>query len=135
VNSLERYIEFIVQPTFDDFSSHPGSVRHAYLACLAIYHAVDRASFPAKPGNLLENWRRRSLEFRLVEEVALHFKHVKSNAQKQAEKTLPADTLTLAHPLGLTGDGEGLETRNLRFVLRDAISFLRQEADTNDSGR
>jgi len=129
VDTLARYIEVIVEPTFEDFKRNPGSVRHAYLACLVAYHAIDRVTFPASPGNLLKEWREESLEFMLVEQVALHLKHVKSDWAKWAEKALPADTLLITHPLGLRGEGEGLETRNLFFVVRDVIKFLRQKAE------
>jgi hypothetical protein len=129
LEGLSRYLEVIVEPTFEDFKRNPGSVRHAYLACLVTYHAIDRVTFPAKPGNLLDKWRDESLEFMLVEQVALHLKHVKSDFAKWAAKALPPDKLLITHPLGLAGDGEGLETRNLFFVVRDAIKFLRQQAD------
>jgi hypothetical protein len=129
VQNLKRYIEIIVEPTFEDFKRNAGSVRHAYLACLVTYHAIDRVTFPTKPGNLLDEWRAASLEFMLVEQVALHLKHVKSDFAKWAAKASPPDTLLITHPLGLTGDGEDLETRNLFFVVRDAIKFLHQQAD------
>jgi hypothetical protein len=93
---------------------------------LVTYHAIDRLTFPARPGNLLEQRRKDSLEFFLVEQVALHLKHVKSDFAKWAAKALPPDALLITHPLGLGGDGEGLETRNLFFVVRDAIKFLHQ---------
>ena len=127
---LNRYIELIVEPTFEDFKRHPDSVRHAYLACLVTYHAIDRATYPSAPGNLLNEWREESIEFMLIEQVALHLKHVKSDFAKWAKKTLPADTLLITHPLGLNGDGEGLETRNLFFVVRDAIRFLREKVSS-----
>jgi len=68
------------------------------------------------------------MEFMLIEQVALHLKHVKSDFAKWAEKALPADTLLITRPLGLQGDGTGLETRHLHFLVRDAIKFLKQKA-------
>jgi hypothetical protein len=129
VQSLKRYLELIVEPTFEDFKRNPGSVRHAYLACLVTYHAVDRVTFPAKPGNLVDKWRQESFEFTLIEQIALHLKHVKSDFAKWAAKALPPDTLLITHPLGLAGDGEGLETRSLFFLVRDAIKFLHRQTD------
>jgi hypothetical protein len=32
VKTLARYLEIIVDPTFDEFHGNRGSVRHAYLA-------------------------------------------------------------------------------------------------------
>src|SRR5665213_1581849 len=89
VNALARYLELIVDPTFAEFKRDPTSVRRAYLSCVVIYHAIDRAAFPAKPRALLEDWRKQSLEFKLVETVALSFKHVKSDDEK---RPLPKDT-------------------------------------------
>jgi hypothetical protein len=78
MNTLQSYIEQIVEPTFEDFRRNPQSVRHAYLACLVTYHAIDRATYPRPVGNLLNEWREESMEFMLIEQVALHLKHVKS---------------------------------------------------------
>ena len=50
-------------------------MRHAYLACVAILHAVDRAAYPGDAIALAEQWREEFQEFMLVEEVAQHFKH------------------------------------------------------------
>ena len=52
MNDLARYIEVIVEPTFEDFRRNSTSTRHAFLTCVAIYHAVDRVSYPKKPGSL-----------------------------------------------------------------------------------
>ncbi len=125
MEDLQRYLDLIVGPTFEDFKRNPGSVRHAYLACLVAYHAIDRVSYPGSPGNLRKEGCEQSIEFMLIEQVALHLKHVKSDFAKWAAKALPPDALLITHPLGLVGDGEGLETRNLYFVVRDAIKFLR----------
>lgn len=125
MDTLAGYIEQIVEPTFDDFKRNAGSFRHAYLACLVTYHAIDRASYPAVPGNLAKEWREQSMEFILIEQVAFHLKHVKSDFAKWAKKALPRDKLLITHPLGLDGDGENLETRSLYFLVRDAISFVR----------
>jgi hypothetical protein len=128
VEELGEYLDLIVQPTFDDYSRHPGSVRHAYLACLVAYHAIDRVTYPAKPHTLAQEWRKESMEFALIEEVALHLKHVKSNFAKTAKDRFPPDTLLITHALGIHESGAGLETRNLHFLVRDLIKFLRGKA-------
>jgi hypothetical protein len=121
VDDLAEYLDLIVKPTFEEFKRNPISVRLAYLACVATYHAVDRAAYPGRPRAILERWRKQSLELRLVEIVALHFKHVKID---DARRPPPKGTLRITHALGLDGDGEHLELRNLYFVVRDAIKFL-----------
>jgi hypothetical protein len=44
VRTLARYLEIIVDPTFDDFHANRGSARHAYLTCVSICHAADRVA-------------------------------------------------------------------------------------------
>jgi hypothetical protein len=130
MDCLARYIELIIEPTFEEFRRNPGSVRHAYLPCLVTYHAIDRAAYPAKSDKLLDEWRKKSKDFMLVEVVALHLKHVKS---RDARRPLPPDALRITHLLGLEGNGEGLETRNLFFVVRDVIKFLHDQVKRSES--
>jgi hypothetical protein len=84
MNTLARYLEIIVDPTFDDFYGNRGSFRHAYLACVAIFHAVDRAAEESgvRSANLRQVWCMESLEFKLVDVLAHHFKHVQSSDEK-----------------------------------------------------
>jgi hypothetical protein len=79
VSGLVQYLELIVEPTLDDFRKNPLSVRHAYLAAVVTYHAIDRAAYPRKSRVLLEKWRKESPEFGIVELVANQLKHVKAN--------------------------------------------------------
>jgi hypothetical protein len=79
MDDLLEYLELIVEPTFADYRTNPRSARHAFLACVAIYHAIDRMSYPKGPGNLRKKWREQSLEFLIVDMVAHHFKHVRSS--------------------------------------------------------
>ncbi len=127
MNDLDEYMELIVEPTFADFSRNARSVRHAYLTCLAIYHAVDRAAYPNEPDTLAKQWRSESLAFMLVDEVAQHFKHGTRRWVKKAKEKNP-DALLITHPLGLEGDLEGLELHNLYFQVRDAVTFLQEKA-------
>ena len=112
---------------FQDFKRNSGSVRHAYLACLVAYHAVDRAAYPNEPTPLAEKWASESLAFMLIAEVALHFKHGTRRWVKKAKNENP-DALLITHPLGLEGGLEGLETHGLYFQVRDAITFLQDKA-------
>ena len=120
MSDLARYIEVIVEPTYADFRAQPSS-RRAFLTCVAIFHAVDRVTFPRKPAVLRTQWRRQSLEFGLVDVVAHHFKHVQSGDER-----IPADRPGLA--IGFNEDGHEIELRNFSFVMRDAITFLKRKA-------
>jgi hypothetical protein len=127
VNHLGQYVELIVEPTFEEYKRNSTSARHAYLACLVAYHAVDRAAYPDEASPLAAQWRSESLAFMLVEEVAQHFKHGQRRWARKAKEQKP-DALLITHPLGLEGDLEGLETHALYFQVRDAITFLRGKA-------
>ncbi|MEF8761961.1 hypothetical protein, partial [Stenotrophomonas sp. A3_2] len=84
MKTLARYLEIIVDPTFDDFHCNSGSIRHAYLACAAIFHAVDRAAEEGgrRAAVVRQAWCKESLEFKLVDVLAHHFKHVQSSDEQ-----------------------------------------------------
>ena len=124
MSALASYIEVIVEPTYADFRANPTS-RGAFLTCVAIFHAVDRVAFPRKPAVLRVQWRRESLEFGLVDVVAHHFKHVQSTDER-IRANRPG--LPIGFTLGFNEDGHEMELRNFSFVMRDAITFLKQKA-------
>jgi hypothetical protein len=59
MNALQRYLKDVAEPAFRDFQQNPYSARHAYLACVAVYHSIDRVTYPKSPGNLRHEWRKR----------------------------------------------------------------------------
>lgn len=126
MNDFAEYMELIVEPTWEEFRRNGNSVRHAYLACVAILHAVDRAAYPDDPIALAEQWRTESQAFMLVEEVAQHFKHGQRRWVKKAKAANP-DALLITHPLGLEGGLKGLQLHSLHFLARDAVIFLRSK--------
>jgi hypothetical protein len=137
MNALQQYIDIIVEPTFKDFERNPRSLRHAYLACVAAYHAIDRAAYPKAPGNLKKMWRKESLEFLIVDMVAHKFKHVISDDEKAPipKGYIPLSNLVFGHgtlnsaPLNTIAPNEGgIDLYHLHFVTRDAITFLREKA-------
>lgn len=130
MKTLARYLEVIVDPTFDDFLGNTASFRHAYLVCVAIFHAVDRAAEErgVSPKSLREKWGRESMEFKLVDILAHHFKHVQSYAERNIPATRPGIPIRLA--LGFDEAGEDMDLRNLYFVIRDAVRFVHKKAGT-----
>lgn len=128
MNEIDKYMELIVDPTFADLSKNMQSVRHAYLACLAIYHVVDRAAYPNDPSNLAKQWKSESLAFTIVDEVAQHFKHGTRTWVKKAKGENP-DALLITNALGLDGSLEDLELHNLYFQIRDAMTFIQKKAE------
>ena len=129
MKTLARYLEVIVDPTYDDFCSNSRSFRHAYLTCVAIFHAVDRAAEEngVSAARLRQIWCRESVEFKLVEILAHHFKHVRSSDER-TPPTRPG--IPIAHVLGFDEAGEGMDLRNLYFVVRDAVRFVHKKAGT-----
>jgi hypothetical protein len=41
VEDLERYLGEVVEPTINELKANRASVRHAFLACVVTFHAVD----------------------------------------------------------------------------------------------
>jgi hypothetical protein len=121
MNDLSRYLDLIVDPTIMDFQRNPTSVRHAFLACLVTYHAIDRVRSP--PGNLRKRWGKESIEFAAVDLIAHRFKHV----NHEGDKNPKPDTVPLTFMLGFDEEGEKLELRNLYFLVRDAAKFIRKQ--------
>ncbi len=129
MNTLARYLEVIVDPTFDDFYKDRSSVRLAYLACVAIFHAVDRAAEESKKSSatIRQKWGKESLEFKLVDVIAHHFKHVKSNDER-IPPTRPG--IPIGYALGFDETGETMDVRNIYFLIRDAVRFVHKKAGT-----
>ena len=137
MNALQRYLRARWNPHFSN-SSKTRTQRDMPIkpaspqACVAAFHAVDRASYPKKPGNLRSKWRKASVAFRVVDMVAHKSKHVVSDDEK--EPVEQGNALVFGKGLlgtdgfntALLGEG-GIGLHNLYFIIRDAIGFLHQE--------
>ena len=75
MEDLVRYLKEIVEPTIKDFEKNPTSVRHAFLACVTTFHAVDYLAFPRRSRRLRQRLGQESEDFRIVDDVAHVFKH------------------------------------------------------------
>jgi hypothetical protein len=129
VNTLARYLELIVDPTFDEFHVKR-DVRLAFLVSVAIFHSVDRVAEETgeRPASLRQKWRRESLEFNLVDILAHHLKHVRSSDERispSARRGIPIGLV-----LGFNADGDTIDLRNLYYVIRDAVRFVHRKAGT-----
>ena len=129
MRELKAYLDIIVDPTVRDFTHNPTSVRHCFLACLTVSHCVDRVAGAdiKKTHELRELWKRESNEFYLVQICANHLKHGEIKAIQEARKEAP-DTLNLYHALGIDEAGTSVDVRNLHFIIRDAVAFVRNKA-------
>lgn len=128
MNALEEYIDLIVEPTFEDFRKNPGSTRHGFLACVVAFHSVDRAAelMSKRSKAVRQKWRSKSFEFTAIDMIAHHFKHTHSSLDKPNPHH--DDGIPLSFGLGLGEKPDKLETRNLVFLVRDVLKFLRQQA-------
>jgi hypothetical protein len=136
MNQLARYLKLIVEPTVDEFRKNPTSLRHAYLACVTAYHAVDRVAYPKDPRKVADKWRSESRAFALIEIVALDFKHVRSSKHK-----LKAGPPRIPIGMALYGQmgfnthmfndtGQVASLRHLTFMADEVVRFLQQKAAT-----
>lgn len=137
MNDLVRYLKQIVEPTVDEFKRNPTSIRQAYLACVATFHAVDRASYPKKPSRLREEWGKKDSNFHMVDIVAHDFKHVRH--VKSLNSKIPPPPFVLrretdafgTHAFGrqVFGDtGQQAALRHLIYVVQEAVKFLHGQA-------
>jgi hypothetical protein len=78
VEDFKRCLDEIVDPTVKEFEDHPDSKRHAFIACVVIFHAIDYLAFPKKSSGLRQQFRKNSPDFEKVDAVAHAFKHVES---------------------------------------------------------
>lgn len=135
MEDLERYLETIVEPTVGDFARHPASVRHGFMACVVMFHAVDYRSYPKSSAGLRQKWRRRSADFALVDKVANAFKHVATPSPQRPDLLAenvrsrpPAVPGQMVPGLSIVGDPVGavvVEGQNLLHVVRRSPEFLR----------
>jgi hypothetical protein len=129
MSDLAMYLEHFVDPTLDDFGRNPTSVRHAFLACVAACHAIDRG--PKSTGNLRKEWCSKSWEFLVVDMVAHHFKHVKSDIEKAPTPPgyIPLSCLVFEIDNAVSNAGQQMDVRNLYFIVQDAVKFLHEQAN------
>jgi hypothetical protein len=115
MDDLAGYLDLIVEPTFLDFQRNPDP-RHAFLACVAVFHCIDRLP---NHKNLRKKWCDECGEFLVVDMFAHHLKHVKSSHERHVSNKpgLPLSFLV-----------ETMDMHNMYFAVRDAIKFIRQQA-------
>jgi hypothetical protein len=137
MTDLSQYLEEIVGPTIEDFQQNPTSRRHAFLACVAVCHAVDYLAYPKGPRDLRQRFCHESADFKIVDEVGHAFKHVvvgrRNDPRLKASEVIsrpPADWEKASWDLsrwddpvgGVTLDAE--RTVDLLDAVKNAVTFL-----------
>lgn len=127
LETFNDYMASIVEPTFMDYHAHPGSTRLAFLACVAVFHTIDRFE---SSGNLRNEWRKKSPMFLVVDMIAHHLKHVQCDQERH--KNVPQNTIPLRSLVFNDGatiqNSLAVDHHNLYFVIRDAIAFVMEQA-------
>jgi hypothetical protein len=143
MEDLESYLDAIAEPIIKDFEDNPTSVRHAFLACVAVFHGIDYLAYPRRrPAILRQKFRKQSSAFELVDDVARALKHV--TAGNREKPNLKADEVISRPPAyynksgawnlsrwgdpvgGVTLDGD--RHVDLLEVVKAARDFLRTKA-------
>ena len=144
-DDLTRYLDEIVDPTIIDLENNRTSVRHTFLACVAVFHAIDRLGNPRILGQI---FRKELSDFATVEDVALAFKHVTAGRRDSPRLT---DAGAISRPPGKWGeavwdlsrwdDPDGGVTFDrdrdvdLLDVVRRATAFLRKKTEVIQSAK
>jgi hypothetical protein len=76
MEDLKRYLDDVVDPTIRDFEQHPTSVRHAFIACVVTFHAIDYLAHPKSSRGIRQKFGSQSQDLAVVDRVAHAFKHV-----------------------------------------------------------
>ena len=136
---LDTYLERIVDPTIADFEANPTSVRHAFLAAVASFHAIDYLG----ANRHRKKFREDSADFALVDRIAHAFKHVQTgNPADPNLQPLSAEGIVSRAPArwdvavwdvsnwgdsagGVTLDSE--RALDVLLVIKGAVKFLRQQ--------
>ena len=140
MEDLARYLDKIVEPTIRDFAANPTSVRHAFIACVVTFHAVDYLAHPRKSRSLRQLFCEQSSDFETIDHVAHAFKHVMTGPREKpilvAAAVIsrpPARAGELVPGLSRVGDPDGGVTlannreADLLGALRRAAAFLRSK--------
>jgi hypothetical protein len=139
MEDLRQYLTDFVEPAIADFERNPASVRHAFMACVVTFHAVDYLAHPRRPAPLRQEWNRLSRAFAIVDDVAHAFKHMK--AGNPANPDLRAKQV-VAMPGGFHAaafDGRAFDVGsvtlenepdvNVLAVVQEAAAFIRAQLD------
>jgi len=136
LNALSIYLKTMVEPTVDEFMRNPLSPRHAYIACVVTYHAIDRVTYGKTRDEeeaIKKDWREQSTDFAMIEVLALDLKHVKSKRHGSRPKTIPVGAVlmgTMGFNSSLFNDtGRHESLRNISFLVMEAVKFIQRKAE------
>jgi hypothetical protein len=140
---VEQYLTEIVEPTIAECEASPTSRRHAFLACVALFHTLDYLQLAVGSANLRKSFRDQSVDFADVDRIAHAFKHVSTGHPASANnQPLKSDDVITRPPavwgvavwdLSRWDDEKGGVTLNedrefdLLATLQRALAFVRAQ--------
>jgi hypothetical protein len=105
MEDLLKYLDDTVEPTIKDLEKNPRSVRHAFLACVTTFHAIDYLEHPRRsPSKLRQEFRRRSQDFAIVDRVAHAFKHVRTGHPTSPQNRPLTSAEVISRPPAIWGE-------------------------------
>jgi hypothetical protein len=138
MGELAHYIKEMVEPTVEEFKIKPHSNRHAYIACVVLFHCVDRVAYPKNITDLRKQWRTASPSFELIDIVAHDFKHVEADRARKGAKVV-----SRIKPPGLFGaikpgatlfndTGKRAAITNVLTAVEEALTFVQRKFEASD---
>ena len=105
MEDLERYLNEVVDQTIKDFEANRLSVRHAFIACVTVFHAIDYLAYPKRSRSLRQQFGKQCLAFAVVDDIAHAFKHVvagdRGNPSLRADEVIRGRPRIGAWPFGI----------------------------------
>lgn len=142
MEDFERYLRDIVRPTVAEFEEKSTSVRHAFIACVTVFHSVDYLAYPKKSRGTRQQFGKESSAFAMVDLLAHAFKHVGTTKRKgrlMASEVIerpPGEWGKMVWGLSRWGDAKGGVTLDNKrdvdvlHVVKEAQEFLEAKIKT-----
>ena len=114
----------IVDPTLSDLSSNPSSRRHAFIACVVTFHAIDYFAWNKPKAILRAEYRRRSQAFAAIDRIA-HARDLRTLDGRQTSDAVGAFRQD-------AGAAPGGAKPAVVEIVTQAVDFLRNEIRGQD---
>jgi hypothetical protein len=116
----------IVDPTLKDLASNPSSRRHAFIACVVTFHAVDYLARNKPKAILRAEYRRRSQAFAAIDRIA-HARDLRLLDGRQTSDAVGEQPLATPAFRQDAGAAPGSAKAAVVEIVTEAADFLRNE--------
>ncbi len=126
-----EYMREIVAPTIEDLAATPSSRRHAFIACVVTFHALDYLAGTRRKAVLRAEYRRQSPAFAAIDRIA----HAANRKPPGGRR--PPQRVDAARPFTASGGAGGATAGDRRgdvlALVNAAAAFLETKIRQNDS--